>query len=71
MEPTANTYDPRVSCPSCIRNLDRYGIAAARRIGNLARPDMGHKMAFTPSGRIALCGLTLHLKDQAESPAQE
>jgi len=52
------TIDPRITCPGCVRRLGQLGPQHADtryRVGNNAKPQMGHKMFFVHTGRIALC----------------
>ena len=45
--------DSRVNCDRCKASMAK-GIRGA---GHPAKPDMGHMMYFTNTGRIALCAL--------------
>lgn len=56
MTTTATRIDERVTCPRCRERLAAEPNAAARfAVGNPARPDMGHALFFSATGRVALC----------------
>lgn len=55
--------DDRITCPECLARLrklprNEHGFPLAQdfyRVGNPARPDMGHAMFFDSEGRVSLC----------------
>ena len=42
-----------ISCKECVQ---RWRVIVVRTF-NMARPEMGHIMVFTPTGRAALCNI--------------